>query len=374
MLKNRDLNNSNDELKEIFIKACNCESEEDFAKYQVQAAKKIQDEIIEQARNFAVEEFSDRSAYQMRGIDVLTSEELKFYNEVKSNGGFKGIDDTFPITVIDRVFKNLTQEHPLLEKIQLVNTTGITRWIARKSDAEGAQWGKLGTEIKKKLDSEFEVIDTTLNKLSAFVPVSNDILELAPEWLDKYVRTILGESIAIGLEKAIIEGTGVDMPIGMLKDPTKAKDPTNGYPDKDTTTLADFKPKTLGEKIMKPLVDGKVKTINNVTIICNPGDYWSKIFPSTTILSADGHYVFNVLPISAEVVQSAFVPEGKMIACVTEDYFMGIGFNGGIKYSDEYQFLEDERVYLQKLLGHGQPIDNESFLVFDISAMQIPSV
>jgi len=50
-------------------------------------------------------------------------------------------------------------------------------------------------------------------KLSAFIPVSQSILDLGPEWLDRYVRTILSEAIFEGLEGGIIKGTGKDEPI-----------------------------------------------------------------------------------------------------------------------------------------------------------------
>lgn len=365
-MKNKDTAMS---IKDLSKNIANAQTEEEFANAHVEFASQIEKEIISQAREMAFEDLSNKEVLASRGLDILTADENKYYNAVISEGGFKGLDALMPVTIIDRIFKDLENQHPLLAKIQFVNTTGITRWLARKSDAEGAVWGKLGTEIKKKLDNSFEMIDTTLNKLSAFIPISKDMLILGPVWIDKFIRVLLSESIAIGLEKAIIEGNGVDQPIGMLKDPTKPKDPSTGYPDKDAVELLDFKPATLGKTVMKPLVDGKVKTIGEVVLVCNPGDYWEKVFPQTTVMSADGHYVFNVLPISAEVVQSVFVPSGKMIACIPNDYFMGVGFKGGVQYSDEYQFLEDERVYLQKMLGHGQPIESKSFLVFDISKM-----
>lgn len=348
------------------------DSEEAFAKAQIAMAKHIEDSIIEEAKAFVDDNLADSKAYSARGLAVLTSEETKFYNEVISKGGFDGVDKLMPVTVIDRIFKDLEAEHPILSKIQFVNTTGITRWLARKSDAEGATWGKLGEDIKKKLDNSFEVVDTTLNKLSAYVPVSHDMLQLGPVWLDRFVRAILAESIAIGLEKAIVDGNGVDSPVGMLKDITQSKNPVTGYPDKTPVTLNDLKPATLGKVIMKPLVDGKVKTVTNVTLICNPADYWEKIFPQTTVQSAAGQYVFNVLPIAADIVQSVYVPAGKLIACIPSDYFMGIGFRDTIKFSDEYHFLEDERIYIQRLAGHGQPINPKSFHVFDISAMTVP--
>ena len=44
--------------------------------------------------------------------------------------------------------------------------------------------------------------------------------------------------------------------------------------------------------------------------------------------------------------------------------------DGRIEYSDHYQFLEDDRVYLIKLYANGFPMDNNAFLVLDVSKMQ----
>ena len=55
----------------------------------------------------------------------------------------------------------------------------------------------------------------------------------------------------------------------------------------------------------------------------------------------------------------------------------GIGFaaagtakTGRIEYSDEYRFLEDERVYIVKAYANGMPKDNNSFLYLDISGLK----
>ncbi|HAP6995837.1 TPA: phage major capsid protein, partial [Enterococcus faecium] len=37
--------------------------------------------------------------------------------------------------------------------------------------------------------------------------------------------------------------------------------------------------------------------------------------------------------------------------------------------SDEYHFVEDERIYLAKQYANGQPKRNDSFIVLDISAL-----
>ena len=72
------------------------------------------------------------------------------------------------------------------------------------------------------------------------------------------------------------------------------------------------------------------------------------------------------------MIQSTQVPEGKAVLGIGKKYFMGIGTakSGKIEYSDDYHFLEDERVYLTKLYGHGEPVDNNAFLVLDISKLE----
>ena len=55
---------------------------------------------------------------------------------------------------------------------------------------------------------------------------------------------------------------------------------------------------------------------------------------------------------------------------------MGIGTakSGKIDYSDDYRFLEDERVYLTKLYGHGQALDDNAFVYADISGLKPANV
>ncbi len=49
---------------------------------------------------------------------------------------------------------------------------------------------------------------------------------------------------------------------------------------------------------------------------------------------------------------------------------LGTGKGGRIEYSDEYHFLEDERMYLTKLYGDGKPLDSSSFIRLDISNLK----
>lgn len=370
-LKNLDLD-KNTEIKNMLKEAVESGDSEKFAEAQLIFAKEIQDKILEEAK-FVNDESMDERAMAERGLRPLTAAEKKYYNEVIMNASFSTVTTVMPETIFDRVFEDLRAGHPLLSKITFQNTTGVTKWVVRNGDVESAWWGKLTDAISKQLDSAFAIEDTGLYKLSAFVPVCKAMLDLGPVWLDRFVREMLAESIAMGLESAIVGGDGTDEPIGLLKDLDGAV-VAGVYPNKTPVALSDLKPATLGKLVMKPLVDGKVRTVGTVTLIVNPADYWEKIFPQTTFQTPTGGYVYNVLPIDAEIVQSAFVPVGKLVATITKDYFMGIGSSQKIEYSDEYKFLEDERVYITKVYANGKLTNNASSIVFDISTMGAPAV
>lgn len=346
---------------------------EAFVRAQVKMAQGIQDRILREAKSAMNEDVNDEAVMTKRGLNPLTSEEKKYYNEVIGAGGFAGVETLVPATVFDRVFEDLRQNHPLLGEIDFVNTTGVTEWITRNSECEAAWWGTLTSAIIKKLEASFKKEKTELFKLSAYVPVAKAMLDLGPAWLDRFVREILFESLAVALELATVAGTGKEQPIGMLKNLAGAV--VGGvYPDKVATALNDLKPVSLGTKIMSPLTKNGKRAVPSVLIMVNPLDYWSKIFPNTTMLSASGTYVYGVLPIPAKIVQSVAVPQGKLIAGMAKDYFMGVGSTQKIEHSDHYKFLEDERTYIAKQYANGKPMDNDSFLIFDITGMNAPEV
>ena len=152
----------------------------------------------------AVRQDADRSVLAQRGVRQLTSEEKKYYQKLadamRSSNPKQVLLDTdlvLPKTVMNAVFDELQTRHPLLSAIQFSDTTGITEMIMAENGEQRAVWGKLCDDIVKELLAGFSVVNMTLLKLSAFIPVCKAMIDLGPVWLDDFVRQVLYEALAL---------------------------------------------------------------------------------------------------------------------------------------------------------------------------------
>lgn len=355
-------------------------NEEAFAQAFNDFTENIQEAVLEEAKGLV--QTVDANILVGRGVRQLTSDENRYYQKAieamrSSNPrqALTDLDEVMPKTVIDAVFEDLIEQHPLLDAINFQNTSGLIEFIVNTNGKQLATWGTLTSKIVTELTSGFKKLNMGLNKLSAFLPVAKSMLDLGPAWLDRYVRAILGEALLNGVEEGIINGTGKEMPIGMNRKVGEGVTVTDGeYPLKDTVAVTSLDPVTYGNLIsgMAKTPNGNSRAVKEVLMIVNPVDYLKKIMPATTIRGTDGRYINDIFPFPTKPIQSVQVPEGKAIFGLGKRYFMGIGTakGGKIEYSDEYKFLEDERVYLVKLYGHGEPLDNNAFVYADISGLK----
>ncbi len=351
-------------------------NEEAFATAFTEFTDMLQEAVLAEAKGLV--QAADNTVLAGRGVRALTSQETKYYESVIEAMRSKNpqqaltmIDEALPTTVIDAVLEDITEAHPLLSEINFQNTGILTEIIVSSLDGRfTAVWGKLCDEIVTELTSGLQVIDLEQNKLSAFIPVCKAMLEIGPAWIDRYVRGILVEAIANGLEAAVIDGTGVDEPVGMTKDPNGMFDPVNGFADLVPVALDAITPETYGALIADLAVGPNLlyRNVTEVLFICNPVDYYTKVMPAVMYQNAEKVWVSR-FPFPTKVIQSVHVSQNEAILGIGKRYFFGLGTGKGgkIEYSDHYHFLEDERVYLTKLYGDGKPLDSTSFKVLDIT-------
>ena len=323
----------------------------------------------------------DTQVLAARGCRQLTGEEREYYTQLaramKASDPRQALSNanlTLPTTVVTAVFDELQQSHPLLSRIEFLPVSGVAEILMNTNGENRATWGALCDEIVTELESGFEMVNMTLLKLSAFLPVCKAMLELGPEWLDSYVRQVLYDALANGLEYGIITGTGKGMPIGMDRQVGEGVTVTDGvYPQKALVVLNEFSPAAIGALVGQIAVNpaGKPRPVRDLLMIVNPQDYYTKVMPATTVMAPDGTFRSDVTPVPMTIVQSGAVAAGEAVFGIGYKYFAGVGMarEGRITYDDSYRFLQDERVYVIRLYANGFPMDNNAFLRLNIANM-----
>ena len=94
--------------------------------------------------------------------------------------------------------------------------------------------------------------------------------------------------------------------------------------------------------------------------------------PASTVLNGVGAYINNVFPFPTDVIRCNRVQTGEAILCLPEEYFLGIGTSkdGTLTFSDDFRFLEDQRVFKIKMHGTGKAFDNTVAILLDISELE----
>lgn len=331
----------------------------------------------------------DSEVLAQRGYRQLTTQETKWYQKVidalrttNPKQAFTAIigsdneEDLMPTTIIEDVYKNLREDYPLLKAINFQHVGYTTKWVLNDHSTQTAVWGSITDAIVKEITSAFRTEKIDQYKLSAFAIVELGMLDLGPAFLDGYVRACLTEALMAGLEMAIVAGTGHEQPIGLIRDISEgvSVNSTTGYPAKETIPVKGFTPAEYGALVarMAKTEKGKARKFAKVGLIVNMTDYLTKVMPATTALNASAQYVNNLFPFATDVYVSNAVDEGKAVLFLADEYFLGMGGqkNGVIEYSDEYKFIEDQRVFKIKQYGAGRAFDNTSALYLDISGLE----
>ena len=359
-----------------------------------EAAAKAMQEMQNGICNVIEQEFEqykgvgDMEVLQSRGLRKLTSEETdwyqKFIGAVKTGAKqeITNLTAAMPVTIIDRVIDDMKKNHPLLSAINIQDAAGAMKLVMNgvQMASKLGGWGKITGEISKELKGQIKIIDVTVAKYTAYFIIPKDFVKFnftfAPMWVDQYIRIILSESIAFGLEKTIISGDGSDQFIGMIMNLSSNQEGV--YSAKEPTKITNFDEEyaAVVAKLAKD-PEGDDRMVPEVLLVVNPQDYIKKIRRiQNTLIYGTGaiDLINNTYP--TKVVQSSMMPEGKASAGIARNYFAAIngGTSGIIEFDDSNQFLEDNRIYTTRVYGNGRPIDNASFEYLDISEVEAPAL
>ncbi|HDD0393474.1 phage major capsid protein [Staphylococcus aureus] len=314
---------------------------------------------------------AERVSSLPKSAQSLSANQRSFFMDINKNVNYKE-EKLLPEETIDRIFEDLTTNHPLLADLGTKNAGLRLKFL--KSETSGvAVWGKIYGEIKGQLDAAFSEETAIQNKLTAFVVLPKDLNDFGPAWIERFVRVQIEEAFAVALETAFLKGTGKDQPIGLNRQVQKGVSVTEGaYPEKEeqgTLTFANpratvneltqvFKYHSTNEKGKSVAVKG------NVTMVVNPSDAF-EVQAQYTHLNANGVYV-TALPFNLNVIESTVQEAGKVLTYVKGLYdgYLAGGIN--VQKFKETLALDDMDLYTAKQFAYGKAKDNKVAAVWKL--------
>lgn len=341
------------------------------------------EQAVLDAVNSAMED-QDRQILQSRGVRVLTNAETIYYNKIieamrstNYRDALSNMEVTLPETVLDDVFADIEANHPVLKHLDIKHTTAKVKLIYATTEDIAATWGTLTSQITQQVAGAFVEESSEMMKLTAYVPVPLAMLDLGPTYIDQFVRTLLYEAIANGLEKAAVSNlVSSQGPIGMIADMTKGNTVSGvtTYTAKTPIAVTELTPKGMAPALEAMAVNRSGQARDPLAaglfMIVHPLDNFSLVRPALCVKNALGEWVENK-PYPFDIAPSKYIARGKAILGMDKKYFVHVGSeeNGRIEWTDDFDFLNDNRTFKIKLYGNGIQKDNNAFQYLDISGL-----
>ena len=369
-------NEAMDSVKANLAKAMKSGTEEEQANALNEYMDAFQADVTKRIANQVSATSADNAVLATRGQNVLTSKERKFFSEVIDKKGFDNAD-ILPVTTQERIFEDLNKEHPLLRALGLRDMGAVTRIITAKPEF-AYKWGKLFGDIRGQVGTAFEEVLITTNKLTAFAVIPDDILILGPEWVERYVRAIVVESISIGLEQGFLNGGGAaqNEPVGLLKNVDADSGAVTDKPAETKKLTFKSGKDAVREmaSVMKALSSdekGDTRQVaGKVVMVINPLDHYD-ILTATMVQNVNGAYVANV-PFNPEIVESNLMESGKVLFFVKGQYIAATAGGYKLERFNETLAMEDAILYTIKQFAHGMPLDNNAARLYEIDTTEAP--
>lgn len=239
----------------------------------------------------------------------------------------------------------------------------------------------------------FNQILVDSHKVAGYVPIPNPYLQDSDEDLAAIALDYLGKGIALAVDKAVIYGTGTNMPIGIMTRlaatvTSPATAPAWWQPNQGTFT--DLHTSNIG-KLSAASVKGEALYREMLTVLGKVKDFYrggkgglfwacnhttaTKLKIEALAFNAAGAIVAGLqdeMPIlGGKIVELDFIPDDAVIGGYGSSYLLGERAGVQLAASEHAQFIEDNTVFRGIARYDGRPAAGEAFAAFALSTTTI---
>jgi HK97 family phage major capsid protein len=301
-------------------------------------------------------------------------------------GGELGI----PTVFLDILRDTLNTYSKLISKVNLKPIKGKARQNVAGTVPEGVwmeAYGKLN-----ELNISFNQVEVDGYKVGGFIAAPNALLEDSDLDLVNEIMFSISQAIGLAIDKAILYGTGVKMPVGIVKRLSETAKPAYwGDNEKAWTDLH-----TSNLLLIDPAANTDVLFYKDLILKCGKAksnysdgnEFWcmnrvtkANLVAKALTINAAGTIVSgqtNTMPIvGGDIVLLDFIPDNVIIGGYSSLYLLVERAGTTIAQSTEVKFLEDQTVIKGTARYDGRPVIGEGFVAINISqetGATVPSV
>lgn len=306
---------------------------------------------------------------------------MEVRDAMKNKRALTNIGLTIPQEFLGILRENVEDYSKLYKHCDVRYLRGDGRMVVQGGISE-AVWTECCANLNE-MDLTFNDVEVDCNKVGAYFAVCNAILEDSDVALATELVSALSQGIGLALDKAILYGTGVKMPLGVMTRLAQTAAPAD-YPatartwvdlhtsniksiGASVTDTAMFKRILLDSGAMKGKYSrgGKVWVMNETT--------YTTLIANAMAVDASGAIVAQVngqMPVVGGIIEVLnFVPDNVIIGGYFDLYLLAERASTTVGQSEHARYLADQTVFKATARYDGLPVIAEGFVAIGIGGV-----
>lgn len=296
----------------------------------------------------------------------------------KQNRAVTGAELTIPTVVLDLLRENISRYSKLISYVRLRSVAGKARQTIMGTVPE-AVWTEACAALNE-LDMSFGQVEVDGYKVGGYIAICNATLEDSDLNLASDIMEYLAQAIGYTLDKSIVYGTGIKMPLGFVTRLTQTEKPSSwgtnapAWKDLSASNVITITGKT-GEALYRELIlkSGPVKSN-----YARGTKVWIMNETTKSLLTAEGLTINaagaivsglnNTMPVvGGDIVTLDFMADGDIAFGYLDLYLLVERAGAQISQSEHARFIEDQTVFKGTARYDGMPVFGEAFGIMNIS-------
>lgn len=288
---------------------------------------------------------------------------------------------TVPDVYLGMIRENIMQYSKLYKHVYVRPLKGEGRLTIMGTIPE-AVWTEMCASLNE-LDIAFNQTEVDGYKVGGFIPVCNANIEDSDLDLAAEIITILGQAIGKALDKAILYGKGIKMPLGIVTRLAQTEQPSN-YPSKarpwknlSTSNIkalnASLEGIALYRQIMLDAAAAKGKYSRGEKVWVMNETTYTNLKATMLSVNAAGAVVSSLsdtLPVIGGIVEVLdFIPDNIIIGGYFDLYLLAERAGTRVGQSEHVRFLDDQTIFKGTARYDGLPSIAEAFVALGFNGV-----